>query len=83
MRHAQTNITSWLRQVTPRTNTVTIAAKAAFRDQDGDVQDNSDHVTRPTRRTLNYEVKSTKCAIRERGGEFVRCERIHSGRLTG
>ena len=67
--------------------TTTNAAEAVSRDQDGDVQDNTDPAARPTRRTFSTEEKLTLLAAYEacgpgKKGEFARREGIYSSQLT-
>ncbi len=67
--------------------TTTNAAEAVSRDQDGDVQDNTDPAARPTRRTFSTEEKLALLAAYEacdpgKKGEFARREGIYSSQLT-
>lgn len=67
--------------------TTTNAAPALSRDQDGDVQDNSDPAARPTRRTFSTEEKLALLSAYEAcdpgtKGEFARREGIYSSQLT-
>ena len=63
------------------------SAQAVSRDQDGDVQDNTDPAARPTRRTFSTEEKLALLAAYEacdpgKKGEFARREGIYSSQLT-
>jgi len=67
--------------------TTTNSAPAVSRDQDGDVQDNSDPAARPTRRTFSTEEKLALLSAYEAcdpgtKGEFARREGIYSSQLT-
>ena len=67
--------------------TTTNAAEAVSRDQDGDVQDNTDPAARPTRRTFSTEEKLALLASYEacdpgKKGEFARREGIYSSQLS-
>ena len=67
--------------------TTTNSAPAVSRDQDGDVQDNSDPAARPTRRTFSTEEKLALLAAYDScdpgtKGEFARREGIYSSQLT-
>lgn len=63
------------------------SAPAVSRDQNGDVQDNSDPAARPTRRTFTTEEKLALLSAYDAcdsgtKGEFARREGIYSSQLT-
>ncbi len=67
--------------------TTTNSAQAVSRDQDGDVQGNTDPAARPTRRTFSTEEKLALLSAYEAcdpgtKGEFARREGIYSSQLT-
>ena len=67
--------------------TTTNSAQAVSRDQDGDMQGNTDPAARPTRRTFSTEEKLALLSAYEAcdpgtKGEFARREGIYSSQLT-